>query len=135
MDGKTHRKVGTAIGAAAALVSTDDTQELWQRIAEGLGGAIGGNVGARMPDWIEPALHSPLRIAVYQLLFLDRVPAHAASMRPTCASVGMHPSQHARGPSGRGRPRSFWVRPVSRPSLGGCPVSPSSAPSSRSSSR
>lgn len=29
-------------------------------------------------DQIEPALHSPLRIAAYQLLFLDRVPAHAA---------------------------------------------------------
>lgn len=29
-------------------------------------------------DQIEPALHAPLRIAVYQLLFLDRVPAHAA---------------------------------------------------------
>jgi hypothetical protein len=58
MDGKTHRKVGTIVGAAAALVSTDDTQELWKRIAEGLGGAIGGNVGARMPDWIEPALHA-----------------------------------------------------------------------------
>lgn len=29
-------------------------------------------------DAIEPALHSPLRIAAYQLLFLDRVPAHAA---------------------------------------------------------
>jgi 16S rRNA (cytosine967-C5)-methyltransferase len=29
-------------------------------------------------DAIEPALRSPLRIATYQLLFLDRVPAHAA---------------------------------------------------------
>jgi 16S rRNA (cytosine967-C5)-methyltransferase len=29
-------------------------------------------------DAIEAALHSPLRIATYQLLFLDRVPAHAA---------------------------------------------------------
>jgi 16S rRNA (cytosine967-C5)-methyltransferase len=29
-------------------------------------------------EQIEPALHSPLRIATYQLLFLDRVPAHAA---------------------------------------------------------
>jgi 16S rRNA (cytosine967-C5)-methyltransferase len=28
-------------------------------------------------DEIEPALHSPLRIAAYQLFFLDRVPAHA----------------------------------------------------------
>jgi 16S rRNA (cytosine967-C5)-methyltransferase len=27
---------------------------------------------------IEPALHAPLRIAIYQLLFLDRVPPHAA---------------------------------------------------------
>lgn len=27
---------------------------------------------------IEPALRSPLRIAIYQLLFLDRIPAHAA---------------------------------------------------------
>lgn len=27
---------------------------------------------------IEPALRAPLRVAVYQLLFLDRVPAHAA---------------------------------------------------------
>jgi 16S rRNA (cytosine967-C5)-methyltransferase len=29
-------------------------------------------------DQIEAALHSPLRIAAYQLLFLDRVPPHAA---------------------------------------------------------
>ena len=27
---------------------------------------------------IEPALHAPLRIGAYQLLFLDRIPAHAA---------------------------------------------------------
>ena len=32
----------------------------------------------RKIEEIEPALRSPLRIAVYQLLFLDRVPAHAA---------------------------------------------------------
>ncbi|HVT19503.1 MAG TPA: transcription antitermination factor NusB [Thermoanaerobaculia bacterium] len=29
-------------------------------------------------DEIEPALHSPLRIAAYQLLFLERIPPHAA---------------------------------------------------------
>ncbi|HEX2251930.1 MAG TPA: transcription antitermination factor NusB [Thermoanaerobaculia bacterium] len=29
-------------------------------------------------DQIEPALRAPLRVAAYQLLFLDRVPAHAA---------------------------------------------------------
>lgn len=33
---------------------------------------------SRRFDRIEAALHSPLRIAAYQLLFLDRVPAHAA---------------------------------------------------------
>ena len=33
---------------------------------------------SRAFDQIEPALHSPLRIGAYQLLFLDRVPAHAA---------------------------------------------------------
>lgn len=33
---------------------------------------------SRAFDQIEPALHSPLRVAAYQLLFLDRVPAHAA---------------------------------------------------------
>jgi 16S rRNA (cytosine967-C5)-methyltransferase len=32
----------------------------------------------RRLDQIEEALHAPLRIAAYQLLFLDRVPAHAA---------------------------------------------------------
>ncbi len=32
----------------------------------------------RSLDKIEPVLHAPLRVAVYQLLFLDRVPAHAA---------------------------------------------------------
>lgn len=33
---------------------------------------------SRRFEQIETALHSPLRIATYQLLFLDRVPAHAA---------------------------------------------------------
>jgi len=33
---------------------------------------------SRRLDQIEEVLHAPLRIAAYQLLFLDRVPAHAA---------------------------------------------------------
>jgi len=33
---------------------------------------------SRRFDQIEETLHSPLRIATYQLLFLDRIPAHAA---------------------------------------------------------
>ncbi len=33
---------------------------------------------SRRFEKIDPALHAPLRVAAYQLLFLDRVPAHAA---------------------------------------------------------
>lgn len=36
------------------------------------------DASSRRFDQIEPALHSPLRVATYQLFFLDRVPAHAA---------------------------------------------------------
>ncbi len=36
------------------------------------------HASSRRFDQIEEALHTPLRIATYQLLFLDRVPAHAA---------------------------------------------------------
>lgn len=36
------------------------------------------DASSRRFEDIETALHAPLRIAVYQLLFLDRVPAHAA---------------------------------------------------------
>ena len=37
-----------------------------------------GHASDRPFEKIEPALRTPLRIAAYQLLFLDRVPAHAA---------------------------------------------------------
>jgi 16S rRNA (cytosine967-C5)-methyltransferase len=36
------------------------------------------HASSRRFDQIEESLHAPLRIAAYQLLFLDRVPAHAA---------------------------------------------------------
>jgi 16S rRNA (cytosine967-C5)-methyltransferase len=37
-----------------------------------------GSVASRPLDEIDPPLHSPLRLAVYQLLYLDRIPPHAA---------------------------------------------------------
>jgi len=37
-----------------------------------------GHASDRRLDAIEPVLRAPLRVAAYQLLFLDRVPAHAA---------------------------------------------------------
>lgn len=40
--------------------------------------AVMAAASSRPPKRIDPALLAPLRIGVYQLLFLDRVPAHAA---------------------------------------------------------
>ena len=37
-----------------------------------------GSAASRRLDKIDPPLHSPLRLAVYQLLYLDRIPPHAA---------------------------------------------------------
>ena len=37
-----------------------------------------GSVASRPLDEIDPPLHSPLRLAVYQLLYLNRIPPHAA---------------------------------------------------------
>jgi 16S rRNA (cytosine967-C5)-methyltransferase len=40
--------------------------------------AVLAAASARPPERIDPALMAPLRIGLYQLLYLDRVPAHAA---------------------------------------------------------
>jgi 16S rRNA (cytosine967-C5)-methyltransferase len=40
--------------------------------------AVIAQASQRSMEAIEPALRTPLRIAAYQLLFLDRIPAHAA---------------------------------------------------------
>lgn len=37
-----------------------------------------GSAASRRLDKIDPPLHSPLRLGVYQLLYLDRIPPHAA---------------------------------------------------------
>lgn len=58
MDGKTHRRIGTAAGAIAGIATATDADNLWYIFLAGIGGALGGNLGARMPDWIEPAVHS-----------------------------------------------------------------------------
>lgn len=59
MNGKTHRAIGTATGAAVAFLNSNQgDDELWTRIIEIAGGAVAGNLGARAPDWLEPAVHS-----------------------------------------------------------------------------
>lgn len=52
-DGRFHRKVGTAVGAGAAAYCARE-QSTGHALIEIVGGAIGGNLGARMPDVIDP---------------------------------------------------------------------------------
>lgn len=56
-DGKTHQKIAMASGGVAALLMSNE-KEPWKLIAETLGGVIGGLVGGKLPDIIEPAVHS-----------------------------------------------------------------------------
>jgi hypothetical protein len=56
-DGKTHKKIAMASGGVAALLTTNE-KEPWKLVAEMLGGVLGGLVGGKLPDIIEPAVHS-----------------------------------------------------------------------------
>ena len=56
-DGKTHKKIAMASGGVAAFLATDE-KEPWKLVAETLGGVLGGLVGGKLPDIIEPAVHS-----------------------------------------------------------------------------
>ena len=76
------------------------------------------DASSRPFDQIEAALHSPLRIAAYQLLFLDRVPAHAAVHE---AVEQAHPGDAHRGGASfvngvlrrdRARPAARQLAPV-----------------------
>lgn len=58
MNGRTHRKIGAAAGAVTSFSRSSSTDEFGTRIIEAIGGALAGRLGARMPDWIEPAIHS-----------------------------------------------------------------------------
>lgn len=112
MDGKTHRKVGTALGAAAAVINADDTQELWKRILEGVGGAIGGNVGARMPDWIEPALHSWHRDVGHSITTVAAIvrltPKVITSWERYCRKNAREAAKQKRAAAAAGQP-TWWL--------------------------
>lgn len=56
-DAKTHKKVAMASGGVAAFVVSNE-KEPWKLVAETLGGVLGGFVGGKLPDIIEPAVHS-----------------------------------------------------------------------------
>lgn len=53
-DGKTHALVGAGSGAVySGYRAKDQDQDWWVEV---IGGAIGGYVGGKLPDWIEPAV-------------------------------------------------------------------------------
>lgn len=78
MDGKTHRKIGTAAGALVGITAASDADDIWQKFLALIGGAIGGNLGARMPDWIEPAVHSHHRNIAHSVTAGTSIVAYAA---------------------------------------------------------
>lgn len=52
-DGRFHRKVGTAVGVGAALYCARE-QQFSHVVIEAIGGGFAGNLGARLPDIIDP---------------------------------------------------------------------------------
>ena len=55
-NGETHRLVGMAAGGGYALYRAR-AQTPGCLILEAVGGVVGGNIGGRLPDIFEPALH------------------------------------------------------------------------------
>ena len=56
-NGRTHAWAGLAAGGGAALYRGRH-QPLLDMVVEGVGGAIGGYFGGKVPDVLEPAIHS-----------------------------------------------------------------------------
>ncbi len=65
---KAHSAAGMTAGGIAAFARSGN-QEPINQLAEALGGVIGGRFGGRLPDMIEPAIHS-----------WHRGPAHSVTM-------------------------------------------------------
>lgn len=57
-NGEAHEKVGMAAGGIAAFLFSDGAEPLPKRLAEAAGGIVGGWTGGKLPDILEPAIHS-----------------------------------------------------------------------------
>lgn len=58
-DGKTHDQFGGALGALLALLRSNAEKDAPMAVVmRMLGGYLGGRVGAKIPDWLEPAVSS-----------------------------------------------------------------------------
>src|SRR5262245_40660008 len=75
-NGKVHKIIGTGAGVATSLCFTNG-QPGWDRTIQAVGAGLGGYVGAKLPDIIEPAT-SPRH----------RQFAHSAVCNESIAAVG-----------------------------------------------
>lgn len=64
---RTHTTVGAIAGGVYVLVCVPKNQKPLNNLAEVVGGALGGVVGSRLPDVIEPAIHSHHRSTFHSL--------------------------------------------------------------------
>jgi membrane-bound metal-dependent hydrolase YbcI (DUF457 family) len=67
-DGRTHRATGTIAGAGYALAKANQQVSEHLLPLEVLGGALAGNVGARLPDVFDPPLHPGHRSLAHGLV-------------------------------------------------------------------
>lgn len=63
-----HDQAAVLTGVAHALI-TNTRASAYQLVTDVIGQVIGARVGARLPDWAEPALHSHHRDVVHGVTF------------------------------------------------------------------
>lgn len=85
--GKTHNIVGGLSGGAYALMRAPSGQPPLNTFAEVLGGAVGGILGAKLPDLIEPAIHSYHRSTFHSVAAIGTVSYGALQTQVNPAAI------------------------------------------------
>lgn len=92
-DGKTHLVTGIATGAATAAYTAREQPGI-DCIAELIGGALGGAIGGKLPDVLEPAIHSWHRSTAHSLATAATLGVTAArsisSLQDRCRTNALH---------------------------------------------
>ncbi|WP_160174452.1 metal-dependent hydrolase [Archangium violaceum] len=83
---KAHSTVGAVVGSINAARCLPAGQASIHNIAEVLGGALGGVVGSRLPDIIEPAIHSHHRSFAHSVTVASGVATKGMSISADMAS-------------------------------------------------
>lgn len=109
MNGRTHRKIGAAAGAVTAFSRSSSTDDFGTRIIEAIGGALAGMLGARLPDWIEPAIHSHHRSTFHSVAagtaLYKKATSTAGSWEAMCRANVAHFEARLREPTIAGNDR------------------------------